>query len=283
MKVSGLLLALSLLFSVQASASWKVSLSSPEVFQGDILVIRALGLSEASGLFRNQEIPFFLERDGSWIGLVGLDLGEKPGPEDIKITGVEKNRGAEERTVQFMVLEKRFPQEKISVPSAFDQIDDATWKRIQKEQRQMARIWPICSPRRWQGRFVAPVSGVVTSPFGFRRIVNGSPRSPHGGVDLRAPFGTEVVAANRGQVVLREEFFFTGKTLVIDHGGGLYTMYFHLEDFQVEKGSEVNKGDLIGRAGMTGRATGPHLHWGARLNRARIDPFQLVQGIGAND
>lgn len=264
-------------------ASWKVSLSSREVFQGDVIEIRMLapGLSEAKGFFRHHEIPFFPGRDGFFIGLVGLDLEEKPGLEEVKVVGWEKSREAGERVIKFEVLNKRFPEESISVPSAFDQIDDATWKRIQKEQKQMADIWTIRTPGPlWEGRFLAPVSGAVTSAFGLRRIVNGSPRSPHGGVDLKAPLGTEIVAANRGRVVLREEFFFTGKTVVIDHGGGLYTMYFHLADFHVEKGSEVGKGELIGWAGMTGRATGPHLHWGARLNGARIDPFQLVRPLG---
>ncbi|MBI3059358.1 MAG: M23 family metallopeptidase [Deltaproteobacteria bacterium] len=132
----------------------------------------------------------------------------------------------------------------------------------------------------WDGRFVAPVSGGITSPFGLRRVVNGWPRSPHGGVDLKAASGTEILAANHGRVVLREEFFFSGKSLVLDHGGGLYTMYFHLADFRVEKDSQVRKGDLIGWAGKTGRVTGPHLHWGVRLNGARVDPFELLEATG---
>ncbi len=289
MKAAGLI-ALFLFFngriSLAQEASWTISLSSPEVFQGGILKIGipGQGLSEVKAFFHNQDIPFFPERDGSLMALLGLDLEEKPGLKKVAITGLEPDAEAWKRVVRFNVKEKVFRQETISVPSLFDRIDETTWKRIQKEQGEMARIWGVHSPRRlWKGRFLAPVSGAVTSAFGFRRIVNGLPRAPHGGVDLRAPLGTEVVAANAGRVVLREEFFFSGKSVVIDHGGGLYTMYFHLADFHVEKGSEVAKGDLIGCAGMTGRATGPHLHWGARLDGARIDPFQLLEILGAND
>jgi murein DD-endopeptidase MepM/ murein hydrolase activator NlpD len=105
-------------------------------------------------------------------------------------------------------------------------------------------------------------------------------RSPHGGLDLKASLGTEVRAANHGQAVLRDEFFFSGKSLVLDHGGGLYTMYFHLSDFAVVRGAHIRKGEVIGRAGMSGRATGPHLHWGTRLNGARVDPLALVDLVG---
>jgi murein DD-endopeptidase MepM/ murein hydrolase activator NlpD len=163
------------------------------------------------------------------------------------------------------------------VDKSFDRFDEATLQRIEKERARITRLWQLSSPRRlWEGRFIPPVPGAVSSPFGLSRIINGSLRSPHSGVDLKAPAGMEIIAANHGKVVLREEFFFAGKSIVLDHGGGLYTMYFHLSEFEVEKGSEVRQGDLIGRVGMTGRVTGPHLHWGARLNGARIDPFELV-------
>jgi murein DD-endopeptidase MepM/ murein hydrolase activator NlpD len=89
--------------------------------------------------------------------------------------------------------------------------------------------------------------------------------------------GTEVTAANHGRVALMGDFFYSGKSVVLDHGGGLYTMYFHLSEIRVEQQAEVRKGDLIALSGMTGRVTGPHLHWAARLNGARIDPLELVQ------
>jgi murein DD-endopeptidase MepM/ murein hydrolase activator NlpD len=124
------------------------------------------------------------------------------------------------------------------------------------------------------------VQADISSPFGYRRVINGAPRAPHTGVDLRAPMGTEVLAANSGRVALVGNFFFSGDSLVLDHGAGLYTTYFHLSEFKVREGAEVQKGEVIGLSGMTGRVTGPHLHWGARLNGARVDPFELVKKLG---
>ena len=285
MRASGIVaFALCLLSRVSfaGDAPWNVALRSSEVFQGGIVEIRVSSedVRTIKGYFRDQEIPFFTEQ-GSFAALFGVDLEEKPGPLAIAIQGWSHSGEKNEKLVILRVREKTFPQEKISVPAVFDRIDEATRKRIEREQERLSRLWAISTPQRlWEGDFLAPVSGGITSPFGLRRIINGSPRSPHGGVDLKAPLGAEIFAANHGQVVLREEFFFSGKSIVLDHGVGLYTMYFHLADFRIEKDSQVRKGDLIGWAGMTGRVTGPHLHWGVRLHGARVDPFQLLEAAG---
>ncbi|MGD8686410.1 MAG: M23 family metallopeptidase, partial [Syntrophobacterales bacterium] len=119
--------------------------------------------------------------------------------------------------------------------------------------------------------------GKLNTPFGLRRILNGEPRSPHSGVDLRAAEGEPIRAINHGKIVLVGEFYFHGKAVVIDHGWGLYSMYFHLSQLNVSKGDFVGKNAVIGLAGSTGRATGPHLHWGVRLRGARVDPFALLR------
>lgn len=256
-----------------------VRISVPDVFQGGVAEIRVEGkdLVDVRGFWSDREMFFFPGSDGSHLALVGVDLEEKRGAKEIHVRGQDKTGNKWERRLAFNVKEKSFPQEKLSVPPGFDRLDEAILKRIEKEREQMARLWATSSPSRlWEGRFLPPISGGITSPFGLRRIVNGSPRAPHTGVDLKAAPGSELVAPNNGRVVLQDDFFFNGKSLVLDHGGGLYTMYFHLQDFAVEKGSQVRRGDLLGWTGMTGRVTGPHLHWGARLNGARIDPFELL-------
>lgn len=261
---------------------WNISLNSPQVFQGGIVEIKVAGeeIQNVRGFLRDQAISFFSE-SGFFTALLGVDLEEKPGPRALVVHGWSKSGERGEKSIILQVREKTFLQEKITVPAVFDRIDEATRKRIDREQEQLARLWAASSPQRlWEGRFLAPVSGGITAPFGLHRIVNGSPRSPHGGVDLKASLGTEIFAANHGRVVLREEFFFSGKSLVLDHGGGLYTMYFHLADFRVDQDSQVRKGDVIGWAGKTGRVTGPHLHWGVRLNGSRVDPFELLEAIG---
>jgi murein DD-endopeptidase MepM/ murein hydrolase activator NlpD len=249
-----------------------------QVFQGGVaeIVISGAPLAELKGRRGAEEIPIFQTEPGSYAALVGIDMDEKPGKVEIALSGRSPDE-AWSRAAAITVRRKEFPREEISVPPAFDQLDAATLERIKKEQATLKALWKVRSPTRlWQEPFAAPVPVTVNSAFGFRRVVNGLARAPHEGVDLKAALGAPVAAANDGRVVLEDNFFFSGNSLVLDHGGGLYTMYFHLSEFRVPNGASVRKGDVIGLAGMTGRVTGPHLHWGARLNGARIDPLDLL-------
>jgi murein DD-endopeptidase MepM/ murein hydrolase activator NlpD len=133
------------------------------------------------------------------------------------------------------------------------------------------------SPPQWEGPFVKPVRGEVVGPFGQASILNGMPRAPHSGVDLKAERGTPVVSINSGKVVLTGEHFFNGLFVVLDHGGAVQSMYFHLDKILVQQGDKVTKGQTVGLLGATGRATGPHLHFGMRINGARIDPMQFIK------
>ena len=266
--------------ALAAELNWAVALRPPEVHQGGIAQLRVSGSDIAGVKARRggEEIVLFPAEDGSYFALLGVDLEQRPGPLDLLLSGRSVGGESWTRQVTIEVKPKEFPRETLSVSAAFDQIDRATLKRIEKEQAQLDRLWKIQSPNRlWDGPFVAPVSGGITSPFGLSRVINGSARSPHGGVDLKASLGSDVVAANSGRVVVRDEFFFSGKSLVLDHGGGLYTMYFHLSEYRAEKNAQVRRGEVIGLAGMTGRVTGPHLHWGARLSGARVDPGELLE------
>jgi murein DD-endopeptidase MepM/ murein hydrolase activator NlpD len=121
-----------------------------------------------------------------------------------------------------------------------------------------------------------PIEGGSGSNFGHRRVFNGEPRAPHTGADLRATTGTPIRSTNRGRVVLAKDLFFTGNTVIVDHGLGIYTLYAHLSRIDVKTDAIVERGQVVGLAGATGRVTGPHLHWGARVQNARVDPFTLV-------
>jgi murein DD-endopeptidase MepM/ murein hydrolase activator NlpD len=266
--------------SFASESLWAVSTKPREVLQGGVVEIslRAPDSAQVKGLLRQQEIPFFPEEGGNFAGLLGVDLEEKPGTLRVVLRGKDKGGAPREQVLTLRVKKKDFPSEQVSVPAAFDRLDEGTLKRIEREQARFTQLLTISTPHRfWQRPFLPPVPVEITSPFGLRRIVNGAARSPHGGVDLKASLGTEVVASNHGQVVLRDEFFFSGKSIVLDHGGGLYTMYFHLADFRAEERSRVRKGEVIGWSGMTGRVSGPHLHWGMRLNGARVDPLALLE------
>ncbi|MCA9479450.1 MAG: M23 family metallopeptidase, partial [Nitrospira sp.] len=128
----------------------------------------------------------------------------------------------------------------------------------------------------WNGPFLEPVNGKITGVFGSRRIINGQPRRPHSGEDIAAPKGTPVLAINSGTVSLAVDHFFSGKGVVLDHGLGVFSMYFHLSEINVQNGQPVQKGEAIGKVGASGRATGPHLHWGVRVNGSRVNPFALT-------
>ncbi len=129
----------------------------------------------------------------------------------------------------------------------------------------------------WNSEFIEPVKGRISGRFGSRRIINGKPKRPHSGEDIAAPTGTTVVAINSGMVRLTIDHFFTGKGVILDHGLGLFSMYFHLSVVDVMQGQIVEKGQPIGKVGATGRATGPHLHWGVRLYGSRINPYSLLK------
>ncbi|HHL39774.1 MAG TPA: M23 family metallopeptidase [Deltaproteobacteria bacterium] len=162
------------------------------------------------------------------------------------------------------------------------ELDEATLERVRREKAELGGALEDSAARRlWKGPFLMPAEGRISSSFGLRRILNGKPRSPHTGLDIGAPAGRAVRASNSGTVTLTGERYFSGLTVVIDHGLGLSTMYFHLSEVLVKEGERVERGQIIGRVGSTGRSTGPHLHWGVWLSGARVDPRSLMAATGA--
>jgi murein DD-endopeptidase MepM/ murein hydrolase activator NlpD len=157
-------------------------------------------------------------------------------------------------------------------------LDAKTLERVNQEARKLESLFQTSrNERLWKSVFIRPVEGEISTGFGLTRIINGQQRSQHTGVDLRAEEGTSVLASNHGVVVLVDELFFSGKTVILDHGWGLYSMYFHLSEALVNEGNLVRAGAILGRVGSTGRSTGPHLHWGIRINGARVDPLSLLK------
>jgi murein DD-endopeptidase MepM/ murein hydrolase activator NlpD len=255
-----------------------------EVFQGEILELKVsgAGLAAVIGRLGKDNIQFYPSGDKDYATLIGIDLEAKAGVINIAVKAKTTAGADRETQIPVKIKAKPFQQESFSVATEFDDLGPELLERIRREQEQFDRTFAASTPQRWWRRpFILPVSGAISSPFGYRRVINGAPRAPHTGVDLKAPLGTEVLAANHGRVALRGDFFFSGKSLILSHGDGLYTMYFHLSQFNVEEGDEVHRGDVIALSGMTGRVSGPHLHWGARLNRARVDPFELIEKLGA--
>ena len=162
------------------------------------------------------------------------------------------------------------------------QVPAATSERVNQESKRLKELFQTFGNERvWKGAFIRPVEGELSGAFGTRRIINGQPKSSHTGVDLRAEEGTPVLASNSGRVALVDDLFFSGKSVILDHGWSLYSMYFHLSEARVRVGDQIPKGAELGRVGSTGRSTGPHLHWGIILNGARVDPFSLLRSTAS--
>lgn len=266
-----------------AAVKWPKAL---ELFQGGLSEIHVSGanLIDVNGRLGTTPIVFYPNGPGLFAAIIGADVEAKPGLSKVLLTAIDRTGAQRERVIPFRIKAKAFRKESFNVPPSFDQMSEETLEAIRREQGAFARAFAYSVPERlWETPFVRPVPQEASaSSFGFRRIINGTPRAPHSGTDLSAPTGTEVVAANHGRVVLVGHFFFAGGSVVIDHGGGLFTMYFHLSEFKVEEGALVKSGELIALSGSSGRVTGPHLHWGARLVNARIDPLELLTRISVN-
>ncbi|MBM4339093.1 MAG: M23 family peptidase [Deltaproteobacteria bacterium] len=249
--------------------------------QGEACLIRVTGPASPHSIsmeFEGVRYPMaFSEENGTYEGLLGIDMGTQPGLYDIKIVSTDGGRGGYRGVFSFRVEKVDFGIQKLSLPSSMVDLDAKTLERVNQETKRLAALFQAFRDERlWKGAFIRPVEGKVSGAFGLNRIINGQERSPHTGVDLEAGEGTPVLASNRGRVVLVDDLFFSGRSVVLDHGWGLYSMYFHLSETLVKEGDRIGKGTMLGRVGSTGRSTKPHLHWGIRMNGARIDPFSLL-------
>ncbi len=228
----------------------------------------------------DHDIPPFPAGDRTWKAIVGIDLDVKPGSYAILVdTGTAPG---EARTIHHVTVRpKQFPTRRLTVDEAFVNPPEAVQNRIQEEARLLEALWSAsASSRLWDGAFARPVPQPANSAFGSRSIFNGQPRSPHGGADFPSPTGTPVAAPNSGRVVLAKDLYYTGNTVVIDHGLGLVSLFAHLSAMNVREGDAVAKGQILGLVGATGRVTGPHLHWTLRANGARVDPLSLLAVLG---
>jgi len=262
---------------VLSISSADIFLSSSNIPQGELVLIRVKGEKGARPrvTWLDKEISLIFNRDkADWYGFLPADLKAKPGKYPLTI---ETQPSTPKKEIEIGITEKQYGVRRLTLPKKMVDLDAQTLKRVRQESGEMKKLWvpPFIEPL-WEGSFVRPVQGDVVGPFGRNSIINDQPRSPHSGVDLRADRGTPVKAMNHGKVALTGDHFFTGLTVVIDHGGGIHSMYFHLDKILVQKDQQVGKEEVIGLVGSTGRATGPHLHLGVRVNGARVDPLELA-------
>jgi murein DD-endopeptidase MepM/ murein hydrolase activator NlpD len=269
------------------TAETTLRLSAPESSQGSLLLIELKStkpLTEVQGAWGGRNVPLWREAEDETRrkGLLAVDLEKAPGEYELKVTG--QTAGGEKVSCSVMVRVRKgqFATEKLQVGKQFVEPSPEQIKRADEERQKLRDIFDRVTPERlWDGKFRIPLDGVTTgSNFGKRRILNGNPGSPHGGMDLPGITGTPVHATQRGRVVLAEELFFSGNTVVVDHGLGIYTFYGHLSEIGVKVGDILEPGGVLGKVGATGRVTGPHLHWGLTVERARVNPLLLVRLLG---
>ncbi len=243
-----------------------------------ILVRSPQPLDELGGRFREHDVTLLPDDPGglSWSGWAMIGLLEGPGSSVLELRGRARDGREAHGARALVVVDKAFREERLEVEPRYVEPPADVLARIRGEKERLAVIYALRTPHRAHAPFVRPVPGEKTAPFGTRRIFNGKPRAPHSGLDLRAKVGTPVLAAGPGTVVLAEDLYYSGQLVILDHGGGLFTLYAHLSAIEVEVGQDVTAGVRLGLSGATGRVTGPHLHWGAKLANRPFDPRALL-------
>jgi murein DD-endopeptidase MepM/ murein hydrolase activator NlpD len=250
-----------------------------EIVRFDVVSDRSV--AELRGTFQGAPLAFSRSPhpsgDPEWIAWGVIPLDASPGAAVYRLTAVRADGSSFAISPSLDIEAKSFPEQQLTVESKFVNPPKAAEARIAREKKRLDAIYsrrtplpPPASP------FVKPVPGDPTSEFGTRRVFNGEPRAPHPGIDLHAASGTPVVVAGPGRVALAADLYYSGGTVIVDHGGGLFTVYAHLSKIEAKEGASVRPGDPVGLSGATGRVTGPHLHWGARVGAAIFDPRGLL-------
>lgn len=242
--------------------------------QGEILVGRAPGMKLA--VYNDQKIP--VAPDGTFLLAVGRD--DKPYQ---KLALIAPDNRVSAHSLQIAPTKwdiqniKGIPPRKVT-PS------DSDLRDIEKEQKLIrTALLDITPLPYWSEGFIMPVKGRISGSFGGQRIMNKIKKNPHAGMDIAAPAGTPIAAAAEGIVTLAEpDLFYSGNVVILDHGYGLHTIYAHLQEINVKPGDKLKRGDILGLVGSTGRATGPHLHWGASLSGTKFNPLSLLN-LGKSD
>ncbi|HIM58915.1 MAG TPA: M23 family metallopeptidase [Gammaproteobacteria bacterium] len=213
-------------------------------------------------------------KDQHWQVLVGIPLMEKSGKKTIKV------QDATTRSFDFEVIEHSYTEQHITLKGKKKKYVNpnlAHMDRIKKERPILSSARKVFSNNTLStGLFIRPINGVTTSPFGLKRFYNNQPRRPHTGLDYAGDIGAPITAPADGKVILSGEYFFNGNAVFLDHGQGLISVYIHMDKRLAKQGQQIKQGEIIGTIGQTGRATGPHLHWGIYLNQTVVNPNLLM-------
>jgi murein DD-endopeptidase MepM/ murein hydrolase activator NlpD len=248
-----------------------VKLVPEKIFPGDAFLVEIKSVNVPLGKFDDVPLKFYPVSDGLYQAIFSVDVEMKPGNHAIYLV-------TNERSIKhtFTVHKKKFSVKSLTLRSDKVFLSPENQARVNEENEKLSTLWNRITKPMWEGNFTPPVNNTsISSPFGVMRIINQKENSRHRGVDYRAPKGKPIKAINSGVVVLTEEHFYGGNTVMINHGGGIYSIYLHLSEFKVKEGQRVNKNDVIGLVGATGRATGPHLHLSVKIGGRSVNPESL--------
>jgi murein DD-endopeptidase MepM/ murein hydrolase activator NlpD len=257
------------------AGAFQASVFPSKIYPGDAFMIRVSGLEGAIGptaLLDREPLRFSSCGDGCYVAIAAVDLNSRPSKQRITLTA-----GKQQSVLRLRVLKSSFQTIHLTLPE--DKVSPGTdeLERIKKEAELLQSIWGIDSERLWYGDFVLPLENPLSTPFGTKRIINKETVSIHRGLDVKGGQGEEVRASNRGRVVLAEELFFGGNTVILDHGQGIFTVYMHLSRFNAGPGDIIEKNAVIGYVGSTGRSSGPHLHFGVKVAGINTNPVSLTR------
>lgn len=247
----------------------------PAINQGDAFTVKVSGVNPA-GLpmaeLSGKQLSFSSCGEGCFLALGSVSIDTQSGDHIIRL-----NIGDQEINLSLAVKQAAFPERHLTLPDEKVFLNPEDLKRAQAEAAKLKSLWPVVTDKVWEGNFILPLENSISTAFGTKRIINKKKNSIHRGIDIRGKKGEKVNATNTGRVVLAEELFFGGNTLILDHGQGIYSLYMHLSAFNVAVDDIVAKGSVIGFVGSTGRSTGPHLHFGVKVLNVNTNPISLAE------
>ncbi len=268
--------------------SIEIELSDTHVANAQTMLVRLKAdinepkLQKIYAAYEGIRYPFYHDKfraGRSFYALIPTSYYTKPKESKLVIVYVEDGQKYYS-SYKITICEGNYKTEKLTVAPSRAKISRKNQQRIARERKEAMKIYNTKTKKLYiQAPLSYPLDSKITSAFGNKRLFNGVLKSYHSGTDFRAKKGTPIKAVARGRVVLTKKRFFAGNSVIIDHGQGIYTCYYHLSRFKVKKGDFVKKGSIIGLAGATGRVTGPHLHFSVRVNGVQVDPLQFIDTI----
>lgn len=264
---------------LEEERSLGLKLSYRALQPGEVILIKfphSEDINEIRGEIFGRDLNFW--KQGKFLySLVGVTLSTLPVDYFLNVKIDYKSGLKFSKKYKITVLDKQFGIQELTVDPRYIHLTSKDWARVQQERNLLKKVYKNSDKDKlWKGSFIQPIKTEISSPFGLRRIFNNQPRSRHSGVDLRAETGAPIKASNAGRVVLARDLFFAGNCIIIDHGKEIFSIYCHLSRLLAQESELIEKGQIIGLAGATGRVTGPHLHWSIKVGGVNISPYSLL-------